>query len=260
MSTHIKNYLGWTIIGTLIAAVILGIVYVHSTAQAIKNTSGHTFQVSGTGKVTAVPDVAHVAITVQTDGGKDLGALQTQNTEKNNKINAFLNEQGVASEDITTSNYSVTPRYQGYNCTGTGICRAPEVVGYTINQTVDVKVRKLDSVGTILAGAVKNGANGITGPNFTIDDLESVQNQARAKAIESAAKQARELAKAGNFRLGKIISVYDNGQGNPIPYEGVGGDQLMALGKTAVSAPVAPTIQPGSEEVMASMTVTYEIR
>lgn len=242
-----------------------------SAATALQRT----FQVQGEGKIVAVPDVAQFSFGVITEGGKNISDLQKKNSEKSNVIISFLKEQGIEEKDIKTESYTISPRYQYYSCppvilrgeiSGGGSeavesfperirpCPPSEIVGYTIQQSVSVKVRNLDKVGEILAGIAERGANNVYGPNFTIDDPVALQNEAREKAVAQAREKAQSLAKAGGFRLGKIVSIHEglSGPSYPIPF--------YAQAEKAVGGEVAPQIEPGSQEVVVNVTVTYEIR
>ena len=220
-----------------------------------------TFSVQGEGKVVAIPDIALVSYSVLTEGGKNLSELQTINTKSGNDIVAFLKQSGVDKKDIKTTSYRITPRYQRYSCTrpllgGSEPCPPPEIVGYTIKQDTLVKIRELGGAGEIIAGIVEKGANTVTGPNFTIDEPEELKNEAREKAILNARKKARSIARAGGFRLGKPVSINESGGFSISPrFFSVESSVTDSIGISP-----APSIEPGSEDIVANITITYEIR
>ncbi|OHB24482.1 MAG: hypothetical protein A3F96_01130 [Parcubacteria group bacterium RIFCSPLOWO2_12_FULL_40_10] len=252
-----KNYFSSVKAFLLFLFIVAVFWYVSAYSRSV--VPERTFTVSGEGKVVAVPDIAQLSVGVLTEGGENLTDLQKQNTEKINLIISYLKEQGIDQKDIKTEYYNISPRYQSTPCplylpTYPEIIRpcpsSPEIIGYSISQTISVKVRDLSKAGDILAGAVKRGANTVYGPNFTIDDPVSLQNQAREEAIKVARKKAKSMAKAGDFRLGKLVSIQEGFSGLPITYG------LEAKGG-AVSI---PTIEPGSQEILVNITLTYEIR
>ncbi len=267
MNEKIKNYLGISLIVGVLAFGYGIMSIAGSVGKSINPGSLRSFSVSAEGKATGVPDVAEFTFSVITEGGEKLAELQTENTEKMNKAIAFLKEQGVKKEDIKTSQYSVNPRYEYYSC-GPVIygadsrkaepCPPPKIVGYTITQSASVKIRDFAKAGDIVSGVVKSGANQASSLNFTIDDPTSVQDDARAEAIEKAQKKAEKIAKAGGFRVGKLISIYESAGGYP-PIYYAKGEALGMGGDMAESAP-SPSIEPGSEDVQVSVTLTYEIR
>src|SRR6202008_3112189 len=133
--------------------------------------SNRTFTVSAQGKSVVVPDIAQFTFSVLSEGS-DLAKVQKDNTDRTNKVSSFLKDKGIDDKDISTINYTVEPRYQYFPCTSYGPCRQPPLHGYTVNQTTQVKVRKLDTVGDMLTGIVAQGANNVSQLYFTSDDPE----------------------------------------------------------------------------------------
>ncbi|MEK7173829.1 MAG: SIMPL domain-containing protein, partial [Patescibacteria group bacterium] len=194
--------------------------------------------------------------------------LQQANTQKTNGAIAFVKEKGVEAKDIKTQSYNVEPRYQYFNCGpiyregetniySSGLpCPPSEIVGYTVRTIVSIKVRNFEEVGAILSGVVQNGANSVSGLQFTVDDPTMVENEARAEAIAKAKEKAEALADAGEFRLGRLLSI--NESNGAVPYY----DRLYAegIGGGMPTAAPAPVIEAGSQEFQITMTLTYEIR
>jgi len=167
------------IVGILIFSFsLLWFVYEYSkTRPELK-----TFSVSGEGKEIVVPNIAEIRIGVISEG-KDLAALQKENSEKMNRIISFLKEKGIDEKDIQTENYLVTPKYD--------YSKSPyKIVGYAISQDLKFKIRDLSKIGEILSQAVNYGANNVSGPSFTVDDKEVYLEKAREKAIKNAKEKA----------------------------------------------------------------------
>ena len=271
MTDNIKNVLGTAGILALLMVGYAAVTYSGAYSSSIEPGSYRSFSVSGQGKVVVVPDVAQVSFSVVTEGGKDIGALQIQNTDKVNKAIEFVKSKGVDAKDVKTESYNVNPRYTTYNCTPRpyygGVdavaepCPPSEISGYTISQTVSVKVRDFKNrgavIGEILSGVVSNGANQVYGPSFVLDDPTKAQNDARAEAIQKAQESAKEIARAGGFSLGRLLGI-DDGY-SPVYYDkmayGMGGAETVRS-----SAAPAPAIEPGSQDVSVSVTLRYEIR
>jgi uncharacterized protein YggE len=183
-----------------------------------------------------------------------------------------VQSEGVASTDIQTQYYNVSPDYQTYNCNNNIVmplasgavsasapiiqtCPPSSIVGYTITQSVDVKIRDFTKIGDILSGVVTNGANQVGALSFTLDDPTAVQDAARADAISKAKTEAQAIAQAGGFKLGQLLSIQEGGVYNPVPMYSVAASTGLS-----VSAASTPSIQPGSEEVDMSETLQYEIQ
>lgn len=257
MNQIIKNILGIAIILTILMFSYAAIEYVRTYSKTIEPSSFRSFNVSAQGKVVAIPDVAQFTFSVITQGGKNIGTLQKDNTTKINKAIDFIKSLGVDKKDIKTSGYYLTPRYQYFDCRVGGVCPPAEIVGYEINQTVTIKLRNFDKIGDALSGVIQNGANSVSEISFTIDDPTELQNQARAEAIAKAKNQALAIAKAGNFGLGKILSINEITNGSIVSmYESV----AKGIGGGGADSAPSPNIEPGSQEVTINMTIKYEIQ
>ena len=255
MDKKIKNHLG---IGALVSMVILAIsslIFANIYSKSIEPSSYRSFSVSGEGKVVAIPNVAQFTFSVITEGGKDIASIQQENAQKNNNSISLLKDNGVEDKDIKTAGYSLQPRYQYFSCpvgknSSTKPCPPPEIVGYSINQTTSVKIRDFEKIGEILSGVVQSGVNSVSELSFTIDNRTEIENQARQEAIANAISKAESIAQAGNFNLGKILSINENSFPvfNQYKTLGIGGSED------------APQIEPGSQEVSIGVTINYEIR
>ncbi len=251
MDQKIKNYLGIAIIGTLIVGAY-GIFSFTRSYETVTETSN--FSTNAEGKIVAIPDIAQFSFSVITQGGVNLQDTQSENTNKANAAITFAKSKGIDAKDITTQWYNVEPRYQYFDCSSrqSSVCPPYEIVGYTITQTVLVKVRNFNVIGDLLAGVVKNGANTVSQLSFTVEDPAGFENQAREKAISKARDKAKSIAKAGGFRLGKLLSI-NEGSYYPMP---------MFSGTEAKGGapPASPTIEPGSYDITINVTLTYEIK
>jgi len=262
MNEKIKNYLGIAGTASLVMLTLLLIVGTYATytlSRGIDPTQYRSFTVSAEGKINTVPDIARFSFSIITQGDTDVESLQKENTEKANSMINLIKDAGVADLDIQTTNYNVNPRYTNYRCNFRGPnsepCPPSEITGYTVSQNISIKIRDFDIIGKILAGVTKSGANTISGPYFTIEDTDNAKSQARAEAIEKAKEKAQEIAKAGGFRLGKLLSINETGGYYP---RNLRGD--VAIQEFTGAEAVAPTIEPGSQDVKASVTLRYEIK
>lgn len=229
--------------------------YTYSYALSVNPGAFRSFSVSADGKAVGIPDVAEFTLGVISEGGKDVATLQTQNSKKINTINAFLKAHQIADKDIKTTNYNIDPRYQYYNCVDKGPCPPPDITGYSINQSVNVKIRDFSKIGDLLSGVVQNGANSVSQLIFTIDDPTKVQNEARAQAITKAQEKAVGIARAGGFGIGRLLSIEESVPQTPYP------PYPMAMEASGLGGRGgAPVIEPGSQETSVSVTLKYEMK
>lgn len=259
-----KKYLYIFIGVILLAFSYASISYVRSYGDSLDPSFTRSFSVSGKGKVVAIPDIAQFSFSIITEGGSNIASLQKENTDKANAIIGFIKSKDVAKEDIKTQGYSVSPRYQYFNCSprpyfenegGVEPCPPPEIVGFTISQDVVVKVRNFDITGDLLAGVVEHGATSVSQLFFTVDDPTALEQEAREEAITKAKEKARATARAGGFRLGKLLSLSEGGF-TPIYYKGL--ETAVSYGKGGELP--APTIEPGSQDITINVTLVYQIK
>lgn len=257
----IKKYFVLSSIIAMLVVAASSLYFANIYGKSIRPDSYRSFLASGEGKVTAVSDIAQFSFSVITQGGKDIAAIQKENSEKTNRAIGVAKASGVEDKDIKTIVYDLEPRYQtfscpnGFNAFTSKPCPPSEIVGYTVTQTVSVKVRNFDKISEILAGVVQSGANSVSQLTFTIDNRTDLENRARQEAIAQAIKKAELIAEAGGFKLGRLLSINEGGIFEP-RFESV-----AAFGKGGAAADAEPpVIEPGSQEIQVNVTVVYEIR
>ncbi|AKM78424.1 MAG: 26 kDa periplasmic immunogenic protein [Candidatus Wolfebacteria bacterium GW2011_GWE1_48_7] len=268
MDTKIKNSLSAIGVIAITLLTYAGFIYARAYAESIQPSSFRSFAVSGEGKVTAIPDIAQFNFGVVTQGGKDITESQEQNAEKMNAIISFIKSQGVDVKDIKTQQFSIDPRYQYYDCSSRSLtpttmevrpCPPPDIVGYTITQSATVKIRDFAKIGDIMGTLTQKGANTVSQLSFTIDDKVKIETEAREAAIKQAQEKAKAIAKSGDFGIGKLLSIDESGGQIPYYAYGRGGDMLKTS-SMEMATPIAPSIEPGSQEVNINVTLRYEIR
>lgn len=219
------------------------------------NAPVNTITVTGTGKASAAPTVAHVSFTVQ-ETGAVVSEVQTRATKKTDTALAALKDLSIDEKDITTSGYSVSPQYETASCFG-GMCPQTnaKIIGYQVTQSVEVKVRDVSKAGEVLGALGGAGVQNISGPNFTVDDDSAVKDEAREMAIKDAQAKAKTLAKQLHVDLGNVVSFAETSGGYPMPMYAKAGMAMMD--SAAVST---PTIPAGTQETNTTVSITYEIR
>lgn len=220
-----------------------------------------TINVNGTGKSTAVPTIATITFTVM-ESAPTVEAAQTAATAKANAAIAALGKEGIEDKDIQASSYNVSPQYSyprpcpvGSACPDYIVNGTQKVTGYEVNETITVKVRDTNKAGAVLQDLGTLGVQNIYGPEFTVDDDESVKDEARTKAIADARARAETLAKELGVHLGAVVNYSENGN---YPYP------MMAYGKgggvMAEDAATPPQLPVGQNETTVNVSITYEIR
>lgn len=258
MSPSLKNLLALALVVSLAGFLYFGFSLTRTYDRSSEPTNFRSFTVQGDGKAVGVPDVASFTFQVITEGDEDLAKLQSDNATKMNAAIAFVTKQGIDKKDIATTGYSIQPRYENVICDyrAGSTCPPAEIVGYTVQQTTHVKIRDFTLISPLLTGVVANGANSVTDIRFALDNPTSVENEARAEAIEKAKEKAKSIAEAGGFTLGRLLEISEGYISPSVSYRG--GAMMDMVGSK--EAAVAPTIEAGSQEIQIQVYLKYEIR
>lgn len=190
--------------------------------------------VSGEGKATGAPDIAHVRLGVRASDAVAQAATQ-QASQQMATLIATLKQNGVADRDIRTQQFSVAyeepprpppepmpmaPRSAApktspsSGATAPGTLPTPESNGrYVVTNVVEVTVRDLNRVGALLSAATNAGANEVWGIDFEIENPKPFEEKARAEAVADARAKAASLAKLAGISLGEPIAVRESGGG-----------------------------------------------
>lgn len=258
---EVKRFFKLAAVAVLLLAVFLAV----ETLSAFKdlrspNEARSTIVVTGEGEAFATPDIANFTYSVSADGDS-VGEAQSIVTEKTDTILEALKELGVEEKDIRTTDYSVYPKYiyESTVCSPGFYCPQGRQVpdGYTVSHSVSVKVRNTDDAGKALALVGENGATNVSSLMFTIDDPNSISEEARSLAISDAKAKAEVLADSLGVSLGRIVDFNDNTY-NPWPYAVRNAGGSFAVSEDA--AMPSPTIPTGENKVTSNVTITYEIR
>lgn len=249
-----------TVLGVLGAIFLAGLAWNEFRVAGFVGRDGmvqSTITVDGTGEVVTKPDIATFTFSVMEEA-KTVAEAQKKSSERMNRALALLKDGGVEEKDIKTSGYNINPKYEYQNCPPFTACpvRDPQVIGYQVTQSVEVKVRDIEKAGDILSSVGSVGVQNISGLIFSVDDDEKYKAEAREKAIEAARAKAKALASDLDVRLVRVISFSESGY--PMPYAyGLGG---VAYDKAVAPQAANVSVPSGENKITSQVNITYEIR
>ena len=207
------------------------------------------FTVTGTGKVTVIPDTAIVNLGI-TVSRPTVKAAQTEANTIINRITSSLKSAGTAEKDIKTDQYSIYPQYDYQSGTN-------RITGYQVSTSLTVTVRNLEKINEVIDIATAQGANTISGVQFTVDETrqKELSQQARQEAVKEAKIEAESLSRSAGLTLGRIVNVQESTPDFPRPY-------FMATEKLGIGASGGgdTQVQPGSTDITSVVTLSYETR
>ena len=195
-----------------------------------------TVRVTGTGTISIKPDIAKVGFTVRAQE-KDVSEAQQQNAKLMEAVLEVIKARGIAEEDIETGYLNIN-EVRDYSK------NTSKVVGYEVYHTVNVKVRDMDVLGSLISEAVAAGASDVSGPKYSIE------------------AKARAIAAGAGVRLTNLpISIDENGGADSaVVYD----DTNRTLKTQAAAEPAedalteAQTVMP-TIKVTATVDATYQI-
>ncbi|HET9356232.1 MAG TPA: SIMPL domain-containing protein [Sphingomicrobium sp.] len=233
-----------------IAAALLAVPGTAAAQAAVPayGIAGTRLDISATGEVTRVPDLAIISAGVQTLRSTATAAIE-ENAARMERVRAALKRAGIEDKDIQTASINLNPEYRYVEN------QPPQLTGYRASNTLSVKFRDLKRTGAILDALVREGANQINGPSLTIDKPESAYDEARVKAIANGRARAELYARALGMRVVRLLSVSEGGSVHvppPMPYAQ---DAVMAR-----SAAAKTEIDPGTQDLSVSVAMSFELR
>lgn len=154
----------------------------------------------GVSQIEAKPDMArvHVAVTI-------LKQTAAESKDASDAAVAALLERlhkmGVQSKDIESANLSVQPQYKYQKN------KDPKLLGYQSTRNVEVTVKDLTQLNSVLDGALVDGLNRVNNIEFLVSDRQSYQDKARMAAIEDAKTKAKMLAAGFELELDGVWQI-----------------------------------------------------
>ena len=158
-------------------------------------------QVSGHGRLTVVPDMARITVTLaKTD--RDLMLARADVEHRASAVIAAARQLGIADRDINAASISIWPEYQWQN-------NSQEFVGQHVSRRIEITLRDLKRYPSLISALVNAG---VTTFETALDrsDLAALRRQALAKAVEDAHARALALVAAAGASLGPVYSISEN--------------------------------------------------
>ena len=231
------------------AVILLVLIGVFAFFQMFPS-SGNTISSQGNSEIKATPDLVTVYFTVDTEGDTAVEAKDKNSEIVDNLITALV-KKGFERKDIQTQSFNIYPNqvWNGHTYVDKG---------YTANHQIKVELStaQTDRIGDVIDAGVDAGAS-INYINFELSMAK--QNEYKVQALKEATEDARNKAEAiatgAGKKLGKLVSI----SSNEFYYEPWRLYDSVA-GASAESAKAATTnIQPGTQDVTASVSVVYKI-
>ncbi len=232
--------------GPALAAVVAPRTYAVTPGAATDGTTDHTVSVTGSGKVTVIPDMATINLGVIIERPTAKAAREAAAAAMTSVVDA-VRTLGIADKDIATANVSLNPVYDYPNNA------APKIRGYQLQNTITITVRDLTKLSDLLDNSVIAGATTVNGISFDVADRTAAEAQAREAAVKDAKTKADTLASGLGVRITGVASIAES-VSTPVWY-GANLAPSAAAGDKAAQTPVLP----GSTDVVITVQVAFLI-
>ncbi len=238
---------------TILAALVLSSAAQAALAQTEAPPRGIIIVTEGT--VRKAPDLAILHAGVVTTGKTAEEALAA-NRPAMNRIPDIARRFGVSPADIKTSGFSLTPKFRQPTTPGPQPVGATRVIdGYEARTSLQITVRDLSSAGPLVDEFVRSGSNMISSVSFGLNDLDTVKDEARQKAAQTAKGRAKLYADALGVELGELVSAIDEASYSVLE----GAADLPSRKAPAGRQQPVSIIEPGEISVSSSLKTTWQV-
>lgn len=244
---NIKNILFGSLSLLAIGLVVLAGTLVFQLINDSFDKTPATITITGYSKINYIPDEAVITAGVLIEG-QDPKDVQIKSDNLMKGLVNFLKEEGIEEKNLKTTRYNLSPKYdfENYN----------QIIGYSLEQTLEVKLKDFSKVGEIVAGLTRNGANEIKGLSFVLSDEaeKNLKKEARELAIADAYQNLENLKKSLNIKNVKLIGFSEDGN-QPITYQRLD----ATLQNEYLKSPISPILA-GENEFVSNVYLVFELR
>ena len=189
--------------------------------------------VNGEARQASLPQIAYFTASV-TVTDKDKQAAVNQVNQAMAGLLQSLKEFGMEAKDIQTQNVAAYEDERRGN--------------WQVSNSVRMTLRQMDKVSALADLLAQDQRAEVSGPSYGLEDTTEMQTELLAAAVADAREKAQKIAQSSGRKLGKVLTVTESGASYPRP---------MAIAEKADSS---TPVEPGTETVFQSVTVTFALK
>lgn len=207
-------------------------------------------RVSGLAEIRVMPDEARVKFEVSTSA-KTLALAKADHDNRSKRVMELVQSFGVEPKDIQTSSLSMGPKHEM-------VKERMVMVGYEVEQTLNVRIRDLKKYEEIVTGLLEAGITRIQDVDFLSSELQKHKAEAYLVAVRAAKNKAAAMAAELGSTLGRPHFVAEEESERWLPAQG----DLRANTVVGYSGPGGggSTVAPGELVVRARVIVSFELK
>jgi uncharacterized protein YggE len=228
-------------------ATVLSAAFISFPALAADDARPRTVSVSGTGEVAAEPDLAQVTLGVEARRPA-LAEARSEVSATVDRVLALCKSLGIDPKRVNATRVQIQPEYSWNEKD-----RKRVLLGYLVSRQVQVELRDLELLGTLLERAVDAGVNQVNDPVLDSSRRKDLERDALAKAVQDARLNAETLARAAGANLGPVRTLNGATSAPMVPMY----RRQVAMADAAM-APEA-SYQAGEMKFTASVNAEYDL-
>jgi uncharacterized protein YggE len=235
----------------IMACILAGTITLTSCSSmaGMKNSKTvRTVSVTGNGSVNLTPDMASFNVQVSETRDTTSEALNAMN-EKTSTIFDILDAYNIENKDRKTNSINLRTDYDWVDS-------KQVVVGQVASQSINVKLRDLDQLGSIIDKLSTVNEINLGSINYNTEDTDEAETEARIMAVEDAREKAQSIADAENMTLGLPISINNSSSDlNIRNYP----NMMEAVSLKSVSTSVSTQAPTGEITITGQVNIVYEL-
>ena len=195
-----------------------GVPTLYGSQTSAVNTANSGIWVTGQATLEIPADIAQVSIGVESREVNVADARQKA-AEAMDNVLAAITELGIDGDDVVTSYFNIQPQTIWVEVSDSlGRHSEPRITGYIVNNTVQVTVRNIDVLGTVIDTAAATGGDliRINSIQFTVGDSSVYGEQIRQMAAADALAKADLYARVMGVTLGPLVYLTELGSSVPM--------------------------------------------
>ena len=209
-----------------------------------------TVAVTGSGEVSASPDMARVTLGIESRK-PTMAEARSEVSATVDRVLALTRSLRIDPKLVDSTRLQVSPDY-AWNEKD----RKQVLQGYVVGRQVEVTVKDLDQLGPLLEKAVDAGVNQVGDPQLDSSRRKELEREAMARAVQDAKLNADTLATAAGAKLGAVRTL--NGQSNAMPMP-MYRSRPVAMAADVAGAPPAETYQAAEMKFTANVSAEYDL-
>jgi len=220
-----------------------------SATHAAETEHPRIVAVSGQGEVQAEPDQAIVTLGVESRKPRleDARASVAKTVDGVLKLTRDLK---IDQKYVRATRINVQPEYNWDSS-----AKERNLIGYFVSRQVEVDLRDLEKLGTLLEKATDLGVNQIGDPRLESSKRRDLEREALGKAVQDARLNAETVAKAAGVKLGAARTISASSGFVPVPVMA----RMKTMAMSAEAAGPSQTYQSGQMTFNGNVQVEYDL-